>query len=119
MNFKDDLKDDIKTFLDLDEFAEYVRIDGLILPAQIEYHTAEKSARQSENFAGLHGDFVTIYFASEPYYKKRQKLPRFGEWIYVNDKRYDVESANEEKGIIRVECAAHRQQKLAPRPPYW
>ena len=116
MNFKDDLKADIATFLDLDEFAEFVTIDKVILPAQVIRHTAEKSARLTENFAGLHGDFVTVYFAAEPYYKKRQKLPRHGEWIYINGTRFDVVSAQEEFGIIKVVCSAYRQQKLAPRP---
>ena len=119
MSFKDDLAADIGTFLNVEEFAELVTLENdLVLPAQIDYKTSEKSTRMTENFSGLMGDFCTIYFASEPYYKKRQKLPRYGEWLYVNDKRYDVIAAQEQKGIIRVDCAAYRQNQLAPRPPY-
>ena len=112
MTFKDDIKDDLQEFVELTEFAELIKLDGLILPAQMIHHTAEKSGRQTENYAGLHGDFTELYFMSEPYKLKRERLPRNGEWIFINDKRYDVISVTEELGIAHVVCSAYRQNVL-------
>ena len=116
MTFKDDLREDIATFLCPTEFSEYVQINGVLLPAQVSNHTAEKSGRQNENYDGLHGDFVEVYFSSAPYLKKRGKLPKQGDWIYIQSKRYDVVSAQDELGIAKIICAAYRQNAISPKP---
>ena len=114
--FKDDIADDIATFVSCKEFAELTEIDGVLLPCQIMDYTAEKSGRQNENYAGLHGDFVTIFFPTAPYVKKRERLPRNGEWIMVAGKRYDVISVKDELGVTQIICAAYRQNVLRQRP---
>ena len=109
MSFKDDVRADLPTFVEVTEFGELATIDGVILWAQIIPWTAEKSSRQNENYDGLFGDYVTIYFQTEPYVKKRKRLPAQGQWVYVNGKRYDVRSCRDELGITKLICAAYRQ----------
>lgn len=111
MTFKDDLKADITTFLDLDEFGELADVDNVILPAQIIKYTAEKSTRQNETYPQLFGDFITIYFRAETYLLKRKHLPKKNEWIWINGVRYDVESSQVEFGICKLVCAAYRQPR--------
>lgn len=89
MTFKDDLKADITTFLDLDEFGELADVDNVILPAQI----------------------INSYFRAETYLLKRKHLPKKNEWIWINGVRYDVESSQVEFGICKLVCAAYRQPR--------
>ena len=112
MTFKDDLAEDKYTFLNVNEFSELATVDGVLMKCQISHWTAEKSNRLTETFDGLHGDFTTIYFDADVYIKKRQRLPRNGEQIYVNSKRYDVVSVKNEMGIAKIVCSAYRQNVL-------
>lgn len=114
--FRDDMAADIPVFVELDEFGRLTWIDGVLLPAQIIERTADKSNRQNETFAGLHGDFTTIYFATDHYIKKRERIPRHGEIIYVNGKRFTVESSREEQGITKIVASAYRQNTLRQNP---
>lgn len=114
--FKDDMAEDISTFVSASEFGELTWVDGVLLPCVVDTKTADKSDRQNETFAGLHGDFVTIYFPTAPYVKKRERIPRHGEWCTVGTKRYDVISAREEKGITILVCSAYRQNVLRQKP---
>lgn len=110
--FKDDLREDKYTFLNVLEFSEYREIDGVLMRCQVSHHTADKSSRQNENFDGLHGDFVTVYFDAETYIGKRSRLPRHGEWVWLDSKRYDVVSSKNEMGIAKLVLGAYRQNTL-------
>ena len=112
--FKDDLKADIATFLELEEFGELITLDGVILPAQLSKHTAEKSQRLTQTFDKLHGDFSTIYFRAETYLKKRARLPNQGEWVWLNNIRYDVVSSENQAGVAKLTLSAYRQSTLRP-----
>lgn len=111
-SFKDDLREDIYTFVNVNEFSELAQVDGVLMPCQITHYTGEKSARQNEHFEGLHGDFTTIYFRASTYMTKRERLPRNGEWLIINQKRYDVISVKNELGVVKVVCSAYRQNRL-------
>lgn len=113
---KDDIADDISTFVRASEFADLTWIDGVLLPCVVDEKTAEQSARQNETYAGLHGDYVTIYFPTAPYVKKRERVPRNGEWVTVGSKRYDVVSSRDEHGITILICSAYRQNILREKP---
>lgn len=110
MSFKDAIYADLDIFVETDEFAEIISVDGIELAAQVLKHTEEKSQRLQEQFDGLHGDFVTIYFKAEPFLAARGKLPAKGDWILIDNRRYDVAFSQEELGIIKVVANACRQQ---------
>ena len=118
MTFKEILPDDDFAMLDLNEFAEFVRIDGLILKAVIENHTADKSGNDKKNFKGLFGDFTEIFFRTQDYCKKRERLPRNGEICKVYseewklEKRFVVESCVDEMGMAHLILSAYRQDTL-------
>ena len=109
MTFKETIAADLDIFVETSEFAEEITIDGIELPAQVIKSTQEKSQRLQEQFDGLHGDFVTIYFKSEPFITERGKLPAKGDWILIDGRRYDVVFSQEELGIIKVTASAYRQ----------
>lgn len=116
MSFRDDLKDDLNIFVESEEFARYVNIDGVFLRAQVSTYTDEKSANRSLNFEGLHGDFVTLYFKTCDYCNKKQRLPRKGEQAWINGQRFDVDFCQDQDGIAKVTLATYRQNVLRPRP---
>lgn len=109
MTFKETIAADLDIFTDITEFAELIEIDGVELPAQVVPSTAEKSQRLQEQFAGLYGDFVTIYFQSAEYTSVRGQLPVKGNWALIGNKRFDVIETHEQLGICKVIAAAYRQ----------
>lgn len=109
MSFKDAIYADLDIFVETSEFAELIEIDGIEVAAQVLKHTEEKSQRLQEQFDGLHGDFVTIYFKSEPFITQRGKLPAKNDWVLIDGRRYDVVFSQEELGIIKVTASAYRQ----------
>lgn len=116
MSFRDDLRDDLNVFVESEEFAEFVTLDGIYLRAQVNAHTAQKSGNEKYNFEGLHGDFVTLHFKTADYCGKKQRLPRHGEQVWVNNVRYDVESCEDQLGIAKLVLTAYRQNTLRPHP---
>ena len=118
MTFKDILPEDDSAMLDLDEFAEIVKIDGVLLRAIVENHTADKSGNEKKNFKGLFGDFTEIFFRVSDYCDKRKRLPRNGEVCFVDseeynaEKRFIVESCTDEFGMAHLILSAYRQNTL-------
>lgn len=109
--FRDDIKDDLGIFVNVSEFAEEVEIDGIKCKAQLTEHTADKSNRQSETFAGLHGQFSELFFMTEPYLEQHKKLPHRGDITIVNGSRYEVIRAEDELGILHLILSAYRSNK--------
>lgn len=112
MTFRQTLQSDRDVFLNLDEFAEYIKIDGVILKAQFQDYTQPKSGNDKKNYFGLHGDFSVVYFKTDEYCVKRERIPHEGEVVEIDGKRYTVNSARDEKGITRLEIEAYRQGQL-------
>ena len=118
MTFKELLPTDNEAILFLDEFAEWVKIDGIILRAVVEKSTAQKSGNVKLNYKGLMGDFLTLYFRSSDYNGKRERLPRNGERVKVYsdewhcDKLFNVVSCVDELGICTLVLDAYRQNTL-------
>ena len=116
MSFRDDLQTDLDIFVESEEFAQFVTLDGIYLRAQVDSYTSQKSGNASLNFDALHGDFVTLYFKTADYCGKKKRLPVHGEQIWLDGKRYDVESCEDQLGITKLVLAAYRQNTLRPRP---
>ena len=117
MTFKDILPDDNLAMLELDEFAEFVRIDDVIVRAVIQRSTDDKSGNDKKNFKGLFGDFIEIFFRTQDYLNKKNRLPHNGETCHIFsrewnvEKRFIVESAADEMGMFHMTLAAYRQYK--------
>lgn len=109
MTFKEQIAADLDIFVELDEFAELVTIDGVTLRAQKLFSTAAKSQRLTEQWDMLHGAFCTLYFKRDDYNKK---TPVQGQSVVVDGKRYDVVSSEEELGICKLVLSAYRQPSL-------
>ena len=109
MTFKEQLAADLDIFVELDEFAQEVEVDGVTLRAQKILSTAAKSQRLTETYDMLHGSFCTLYFKASDYNKK---LPVHGQSIVVDGKRFDVLSSEEELGIVKLVLSAYRQPSL-------
>ena len=116
-NFKDVIaSDNQEVFIDVNEFAEYVDVDGVLLQGQIQYRTERKSALQSETYETLHGDYLKVFFRTKDYCGKRERLPAQGETVHVNGKRYQVLTSKDEMGITRLVVSAYRQVQLRQSP---
>ena len=108
MTFKDDLREDLATFVSCDEFGEVLDVDGVICKAQLMTHSANKSARQTETYDKLNGDFSELYLMTAPYVAKHGKIPERGDWLFVNGKRYTVERSEDELGLLHIELSSYR-----------
>ena len=98
------------------EFAEYLKVDGVILPCQFIPSTAKKSSISSENYGGLYGEFATLYFKTKDYTGKRERLPRQGEFVTLSarkaKKRYEVVQVEEELGVTCLTLSSYRQNTI-------
>ena len=113
MNLKDVIKhDNGKVFLNLNEFAEYVEIDGILLQGQIQYRTEKASSLKTENFDTLHGDYLKVFFRTADYCRKNERLPVQGEFVHLNKKKYKVMTCKDEMGITRLVLSSYRQEQL-------
>ena len=113
MNLKDVIeRDNDKVFLNVNEFAEYVEIDGIILQGQVQYRTEKASSLKSESFEMLHGDYVKVFFRTSDYCKKNERLPVQGEFVHLNKKKYKVMTCKDEMGITRLVLSSYRQEQL-------
>lgn len=104
--------EDWAIFVETEEFAEMVTIDGIELPAQVMPISKVRSERMREQFDGLSGDFVELYFRTTDYTATRKRLPVYDELTYVNGKRFSVISCQDELGICRLQLASYRQRTL-------
>lgn len=111
MSFKDAIKADLDIFVETEEFAEEVLIDGIKCRAQWLSHTADKSNRQTETFAGLYGEFSELFFMTEPYLAEHKKLPHRGDTVLVNGERYEVTKAEDELGILHLILSSYRSNR--------
>ena len=118
MRFKDLVVEDNAAIIDLDEMAEYVICDNVIMKAIVTKTTERMSGVESKNYGGLYGDYITLWFKAEDYCRKRERLPRQGEYCYLQSKRYEVISSIELDGIGRLEMRTYRQNTLRKAAQY-
>ena len=117
MALKDYIKrDNQSVFFNLGEFAEYVELDEMMIQAQVQYRTEKASSLKSETFDELHGDYVKIFFRTDDYCRKCERLPVQGEFVHINGKLYKVLTCKDEMGITRLAVSAYRQGQLREKP---
>lgn len=112
MNFKDLLEIDADNIMSLDEFSELATLDGLIIKVQFGKQTDELQGKETKNTTGLYGDLATLHFKTTDYTTKRKRIPRQGESVLLNGKRFEVISSAEFQGISRLTLKAFRQNRL-------
>ena len=105
-------QDDWAIFVETEEFAEEIEIDGVRLPAQMMPLSKARSELVRATFDKLEGDFVELFFRTTDYTATRKRLPRYSEWCYVNGKRFEVVSSQDDLGIAHLVLAAYRQPVL-------
>lgn len=110
MTFKELMRFDAESFVEVAEFAELIVLDGVILKAQLIQYTQERSSNEKKQFSGLHGDYTEVHFKVEDYLRKRRRLPVEGEYCKVNGRNYVVESSAANLGIATLTLAAYRQK---------
>lgn len=130
--FEDDMHYDHDTFLELDEFAEWITLNGVKLRAQMVWVSAERQkpdlAHKNDAYyvhPELHspqppGELLSVVFRAKDYLKEKERLPKNTETCYVNGDRFYVKTMQEEFGIAHLTCEADRQNtplKSAARLP--
>ncbi len=106
MTFKDDLIDDIDTFLEPDEFAETVRFDDKEIVGSLE----EVSSDEYQKKGGV--DYAQPLF--KRYYRLFAResdfapnMPRTSDWVEVNGIRMSVIRCKPEFGILTIELGCN------------
>lgn len=121
MNFKNCLAQDLNTFVNLEEFAETVEIDGVKISAVVTQTSADSTslytAKKQINTARhlkLRGDFLTIFAKTEDL----PKTYKNGEFVEINLTRYKISSVVALHGITKIVCSTDldKQPPLPPRP---
>lgn len=118
MNFKETVAADLDVFVNIEEFGEWVNLDGVKLRAVVIKNTGSRSradiVQRTKTGIYLHpdlhsipliGDFVIIYFRTAEYTRERERIPKYSEFIELDGKRYKVEGSQETFGLTRLDCA--------------
>ena len=104
--FKECVEADLSdVFINMVEFAEMHTLEGVELPCVISVNkTAQKSEQKEKTFDGLHGDFITLFVKKVD----APRVPKQGENIKLDDKRYKVKSCRDDMGLLSVLLEAYR-----------
>lgn len=108
MTFLEALEADLDVFMNVEEFAVIRELEGVLLKVSYQFYRDEVTGRQSDEYAGLHGDHVALTFRAADFLKKKDHLPREGERIKFRDKLYGVTRSENEFGLCRLECVRYR-----------
>lgn len=104
--FKDDLYDDISTFLEPDEFAETVNFNGKEVIGSLE-QVASQEYNESGGVSYAQPLFKKYYrfFVRESEFAP--DMPRTGDWVNVNGIRMSVIKCTPEFGVLTVELGCN------------
>jgi len=115
MNFKDFLKIDCNTFINLEEFAEIKNLNGYQISIVETYTLAESKANYSvrdgispkRHGANFIGENLLIYFKTCDY---PLQIPKSTEFVNYENKRYKVVESLELDGITRLTLTTDSMQ---------
>lgn len=118
--FKDLLDVDAAVIMSVTEFANYLTVDGVLLPCQFVPSTGKMSGVESKNYGGLYGDFATLYFKTKDYTKKRgREIPKQGQFVWIElrglKKRFEVIKSEDELGVTCLTLSTYRQNTISQR----
>lgn len=113
MTFEDAVAGDLKVFVGVEEFGEWVMLDGVKLRAVVVKNTGERQKRSTSikehmnpdlHSIPLIGNFLTIYFRTADYTAERERIPKYSEFVNLDGKRYKVIESAENLGLTRLIC---------------
>ncbi len=103
--FKECVEADLsEVFINLDEFAETHTLEGVELPCVVSIDKTAHQERGKKTFEGLHGNFVTLYVKKAD----MPRVPKQGENIKLDNKRYKVESCRDDMGLLSITLESYR-----------
>lgn len=108
-SFKQIMQRDIRrTFLNLDEFGEEHKINGVTMT--VIFDDIENVEREKKMKSHMDGIYVRQYFL----YVSADfgPLPAQGTWVTVDSKRYMVVDATDEAGVYGITLEANKSKTL-------
>lgn len=93
MSFKDCLKSDLATFINTDDFADYVSINGVRVKAVFDNSVA--NTFQRTQIMGVFKATVVVYLAQG----SLDPLPKVGSDVIVNNLHYRCHDVTMEQGV--------------------
>jgi hypothetical protein len=96
----------LSVFFSLDEFAEYIDIDGqqvLAIIGSDQFHERPRHPEELYNMThGIYQSSITILVKSDDFEK-----PVVGQQIRINEEDYYVVSVSEESGVLKINAMAN------------
>ena len=104
--FKEMVAADVKgVFLNLDEFSEIHKVNGVEMPVQVDNNEQiERQKRQTEVSEGVFANQKLIYVSAEDF----GPLPRLWSVLKFDGETYRVADAIDEDGIYSITIEANR-----------
>ena len=104
--FKDIIKQDIhRTFLNIDEFSDTHKINGVEMPAQIDTNELiEREKRMNQNVDGVYTNQTMLYVAASDFGAK----PKQGSILKLDGRIYRVDDVVDEYGVYSITIEANR-----------
>ncbi len=109
MSFKDSvLKDNLKVFLNLDEFAEEHLINGVSCKAILQDITIveeDVAQRNSLAYSGVYGQRMLVNVRKDDL----PEIPINGNVLYIDENLYMVESVADDMGMLTIQLVANER----------
>lgn len=103
--FKDVIRDDIKTFINSEEFSDIHKINGVEMPVQIDNNEQiEREKRLNQHMDGIYTKQMLVYVAASDF----GKLPKYGSIFNLDGRIYTVTDAIDEGGVFSITLEANR-----------
>lgn len=104
MGFKDAITQDIRVFINLDEFAENHVIDGVLLPVIIDNEKLQE--RSKKEYDGISVGEILFYINTTSLNKK----PKIGSPMIFDDKLMYVFDCREDMGMYEIILQQNRSE---------
>lgn len=104
--FKDAIKNDVKkTFINLDEFADTHKLNGVNVSCIIDKDLTQETAARNRDLEGVFLNTVTVYVAASDLTAR----PVEGELLKIDGSFHLVQSVSDEDGIYAIVCVENQQ----------
>lgn len=109
MCFREYVESDLRrVFFNPLELSNFHTLNDITLQCVTRRYTAELSARQSDQYDGLHGDHLVVQCRAADILSKAKELPKENERVKFDGQWYDVLSSENEYGGLRLTLVSYR-----------
>lgn len=101
--FKDIVLQDLRTFINPDEFGDLHMVNGKEIPVMVDEDLLKQQAESINRGDGIYYSNLVVFIQEQ----KMDKVPVIGELFNLDDIHYLVEDVGESMGLVEIKLGAN------------